>query len=46
MGLVGTTGGLDDIDKNKKLISDTSKVGHIEKLEKYVESFKKSLENG
>ena len=37
---------VNELDKNKRVINATSKVRQIEKLEKLVESFKKSLEEG
>ena len=37
---------VNELDKNKLVINATSKVRQIEKLEKLVESFKKSLEEG
>ena len=37
---------MDEIDENRKIINDPSKVRQMEKIEKYVESFKKDLGSG
>ena len=37
---------MDEIDENRKIINDPSKVRQMEKIEKCVESFKKDLGSG